>query len=149
HVSMPAMGVTEPGNMVMVMGTSICHLLVDDQEKQLPGICGVVRDGIIPGSYGYEAGQPAGGDLISWFINHLFPKEVAQKTEEENKTIYQWLEAKSEKISPGKTGLLALDWWNGNRSPLNDTDLTGMIIGMTLQTKPEEIYRALLEAIAF
>src|SRR5699024_9548171 len=82
-------------------------------------------------------------------INHLLPKEVVQKAEEENKTIYQWLEAKSEKISPGKTGLLALDWWNGNRSPLNDTDLTGMIIGMTLQTKPEEIYRALLEAIAF
>lgn len=149
HVSMPAMGVTEPGKMVMVMGTSICHLLVDDQERQLPGICGVVRDGIIPGSYGYEAGQPAGGDLINWFINHLLPKEVVQKAEEENKTIYQWLEAKSKKISPGKTGLLALDWWNGNRSPLNDTDLTGMIIGMTLQTKPEEIYRALLEAIAF
>src|SRR5690625_4036209 len=149
HVSVPAMGVTEPGKMVLTMGTSICHLLLGDEEKEVEGMCGVVEDGIIPGFYGYEAGQPAVGDIFAWYVDEGVPEYVEKAARESNQNVHQWLEEKAQAYEPGETGLLALDWWNGNRSVLVDTDLSGLLIGMTLQTKPEEIYRALLEATAF
>lgn len=149
HVSVPAMGVTEPGKMVLTMGTSICHLLLGDEEKEVEGMCGVVEDGIIPGFYGYEAGQPAVGDIFAWYVDQGVPEYVEKAARESNQNVHQWLEEKAQAYEPGETGLLALDWWNGNRSVLVDTDLSGLLIGMTLQTKPEEIYRALLEATAF
>src|SRR5699024_9075009 len=149
HVYVPAMGVTEPGKMVLTMGTSICHLLLGHEEKQVEGMCGVVEDGIIPGLYGYEAGQPAVGDIFAWYVEQAVPEYVQTQARESNQTVHQWLEKQAQNYTPGETGLLALDWWNGNRSVLVDTDLSGLLIGMTLQTKPEEIYRALLEATAF
>ncbi|MFD2044787.1 ribulokinase [Ornithinibacillus salinisoli] len=149
HVSVPAMGVAEPGKMVMVMGTSICHLLLGDEEKHVEGMCGVVEDGIIPGFYGYEAGQSAVGDIFAWYVDQAVPDYVKIAANEEGIDVHQWLEQKAATYKPGESGLLALDWWNGNRSVLVDTELSGMLVGMTLQTKPEEIYRALLEATAF
>ena len=149
HVSVPAMGVAEPGKLVMTMGTSICSLLLGEEEKEVEGMCGVVEDGIIPGFYGYEAGQSAVGDIFEWYVNHAVPASAEQEAAEQGLNIHQLLEKKAAVYQPGETGLLALDWWNGNRSTLVDTDLSGLLLGMTLQTKPEEIYRTLLEATAF
>ncbi|WP_342504847.1 ribulokinase [Sporosarcina sp. FSL K6-2383] len=149
HVSVPAMGVAEAGKLVMTMGTSICSLLLGEEEKEVEGMCGVVEDGIIPGFYGYEAGQSAVGDIFEWYVNHAVPASAEQEAAEQGLNIHQSLEKKAAAYQPGETGLLALDWWNGNRSTLVDTDLSGLLLGMTLQTKPEEIYRTLLEATAF
>lgn len=149
HVSVPAMGVTEPGKLVMTMGTSICSLLLGNKEVEVEGMCGVVEDGIIPGLYGYEAGQPAVGDLFAWYVDNAVSSSIESEAAQAGLTIHQLLEKKAAAYSPGETGLLALDWWNGNRSVLVDTDLSGLMIGMSLKTKPEEIYRALLESTAF
>jgi len=138
-VSVPGVGVEEPGTFVVVIGTSICDMIVHPEETRLPGITGVVKDGILPGLYGYEAGQAAVGDMLAWFVENVArdPGSYAQ------------LEEAAGRIEPGETGLVALDWWNGNRTILADADLTGAIFGMTLQTTREQIYRALLESIAF
>jgi L-ribulokinase len=136
-VSLPGAGVEQPGTFVIVIGTSICDMVVDQREVRLPGITGVVRDGILPGLYGYEAGQVAVGDMLAWFVRLL------------DGPSYEELEKAVADIPPGATGLVALDWWNGNRTILADADLTGVIAGLTLQSSREEIYRALLESIAF
>jgi L-ribulokinase len=138
-VSLPGAGVEQPGTYVMVVGTSICDMVVDPRELRLPGITGVVRDGILPGLYGYEAGQVAVGDMLAWFVRTLGPGGGS----------FAELEQAAAKIGAGETGLLALDWWNGNRTILADADLTGVLCGMTLQSTAAEIYRALLESIAF
>ncbi|PYZ95967.1 ribulokinase [Alteribacter lacisalsi] len=149
HASVPAVGVVDEGKMVMAMGTSICHMLLGKEEVNVEGICGVVEDGIIPGYFGYEAGQSAVGDIFAWFVRECVPAYLTGEAEKRNMNIHELLSEKAEKLSPGESGLIALDWWNGNRSVLVDTQLSGMILGMTLQTKAEEIYRALLEATAF
>ncbi|GAA0854852.1 ribulokinase [Bifidobacterium pullorum subsp. gallinarum] len=149
HAAVPAVGVVTPGKLVMAMGTSICHMILGTEEKRVEGMCGVVEDGIIPGLYGYEAGQSAVGDIFEWYVEEALPAYVTEAAAADGIGIHQWLEREAAAYKPGQTGLLALDWWNGNRSVLVDTDLTGLILGMTLLTKPQEIYRALLEATAF
>ncbi|MEH7392271.1 ribulokinase [Bacillus sp. JJ1503] len=149
HAAVPAVGVVSPGKLVMVMGTSICHMLLGTEEKEVEGMCGVVEDGIIPGYFGYEAGQSAVGDIFAWYVDEAVPAYVKDAAQKEGLSIHQWLEKQAASKKPGETGLLALDWWNGNRSVLVDTNLKGLILGLTLATKPEEIYRALLEATAF
>ncbi|GAA0137767.1 ribulokinase [Paenibacillus sp. YSY-4.3] len=149
HAAVPAVGVVTPGKLVMAMGTSICHMLLGTEEKQVEGMCGVVEDGIIPGLYGYEAGQSAVGDIFEWYVEEAVPGYVREAASKEGIGVHQWLEKEAAAYKPGQTGLLALDWWNGNRSVLVDTDLTGLILGMTLLTKPQEIYRTLLESTAF
>ncbi|WP_347549142.1 ribulokinase [Pseudalkalibacillus hwajinpoensis] len=149
HAAVPGVGVVTPGKLVMAMGTSICHMLLGTKETRVEGMCGVVEDGIIPGFFGYEAGQSAVGDIFSWFVDRSVPAYVNDEAKKENITIHEWLENKAVLLKPGETGLLALDWWNGNRSVLVDTELSGLLIGYTLSTKPEEVYRALLEATAF
>ncbi|MEI7024875.1 ribulokinase [Paenibacillus sp. y28] len=149
HAAVPGVGATQPGQMVMAMGTSLCHMLLSDKEIHVEGICGVVEDGIVPGLYGYEAGQPAVGDTFAWYVDEAVPEYIRQAAAEEGISVHGLLEQRASRLQPGESGLLALDWWNGNRSVLVDADLSGVLIGMTLQTKPEEIYRALLEATAF
>jgi len=149
HVSVPAATVTEPGRMVMIMGTSICHMLLDEQERRVEGMCGVVEDGIIPGLFGYEAGQSGVGDIFAWFVNNGIPAAYQREARERAMDIHQLLEEKAAVQKPGQHGLLALDWWNGNRSVLVDVDLSGLLIGATLGTKAEDIYRALIEATAY
>lgn len=149
HAAVPAVGVVSPGKMVMVMGTSTCHMLLAEEERSVEGICGVVEDGIIPGLFGYEAGQSAVGDIFGWFVEESVPAYVQAEAQERGVSIHELLEEKASHLQPGESGLLALDWHNGNRSTLMDADLTGMMLGMTLSTKPHEIYRALLEATAF
>ncbi len=149
HVSVPAASVTETGRMVMIMGTSICHMLLGEEERNVEGMCGVVEDGIIPGLFGYEAGQSGVGDIFAWFINNCIPEEYHQEAQQRSLGIHQLLEEKAVRQKPGAHGLLALDWWNGNRSVLVDVDLSGLLIGATLRTKPEDIYRALIESTAY
>jgi len=149
HVSVPAVGITEPGKMLMIMGTSTCHMLLGEQEHAVPGICGVVEDGILPGFMGYEAGQSCVGDHFDWFVKNCVPVHYYQEAQKQNIGIHDYLTNLASKQKVGQSGLLALDWWNGNRSVLVDVDLTGMILGMTLLTKPEEVYRALIEATAY
>ncbi|NLC68101.1 MAG: ribulokinase [Clostridiaceae bacterium] len=149
HVAMPAVGIVEPGKMLMIMGTSTCHMVLGTEEKMVPGICGVVEDGIIPGYMGYEAGQSCVGDHFEWFINNCVPESYMNEARERGINIHKLLREKAMKFKPGESGLLALDWWNGNRSVLVDADLTGLIIGCTLATRTEEIYRALIEATAY
>jgi L-ribulokinase len=149
HVTVPAAGVTEPGRMVLIMGTSICQMVLCKDQKIVEGICGVVEDGIVPGYFGYEAGQCSGGDIFAWFMNNSVPQSYYVKAQKHGQNIYQYLEEEASKLSPGECGLLALDWWSGNRSVLVDADLSGLLVGLTMTTKPEEIYRALLEATAF
>jgi L-ribulokinase len=149
HVAVPAATVTGPGRMVMIMGTSICHMVLGTEEHMVPGICGYVEDGIIPGFFGYEAGQSCVGDYFAWFVEHCVPSTYEQEANRRGQDIYQLLEEKAAGLKPGESGLVALDWWNGNRSVLVDVDLTGLLLGATLATRPEEVYRALIEATAY
>jgi L-ribulokinase len=149
HVAVPATTVIEPGRMVMIMGTSTCHMVLATEEHVVPGMCGYVEDGIIPGFFGYEAGQSCVGDHFAWFVENGVPAAYMQEAKSRGLDIHQLLEEKAARLRPGESGLLALDWWNGNRSVLVDADLTGMLLGATLATKPEEIYRALVEATAY
>jgi L-ribulokinase len=149
HVSVPAATVTETGRMVMIMGTSTCHMVLGDEKRIVPGMCGVVEDGILPGLFGFEAGQSCVGDHFAWFVEHCVPASYREEADAKGMTVHQLLEEKAATLLPGESGLLALDWWNGNRSVLVDVDLTGVLLGATLLTRPEEIYRALIEATAY
>ena len=149
HVTVPAATVTEPGRMVIIMGTSNCHMVLGTERKEVEGMCGVVEDGIIPGYYGYEAGQSGVGDIFAWFVDHAVPPEYHEAAKARGVDLHKLLEEEAAKLQPGENGLLALDWWNGNRSVLVDVDLTGLLVGATLATTAPEIYRALIEATAF
>ena len=149
HVAVPAVGITGEGEMLAIMGTSTCHILLGSTEKQVPGMCGVVEDGVMPGLYGYEAGQCCVGDSFQWFIENCLPESIFNEAKEKGVNVHKLLREKCSAKRPGESGLIALDWFNGNRSVLCDIDLTGVILGMTLQTKPEDIYRALIESTAY
>ena len=133
------------GVLVKIIGTSTCDMVVAPSSSKLPdipGICGIVDGSILPGYYGLEAGQSAVGDIFNWFVNYIQPggKEAGS---------HEALTTKAAQLRPGQSGLLALDWNNGNRTILVDQRLTGLLLGQTLHSKPEEIYRALVEATAF
>lgn len=147
--SVPSVGVRESGKMVMVMGTSTCHMVVSEQEVRLPGVTGVVKGGALPDLYAYEAGQAAVGDMFEWFVKQIVPHAYESEAKDKGVTIYELLEAQAADLAPGENGVIALDWWNGNRSILADADLSGVMTGLTLATTPADIYRALLEATAF
>ena len=149
HVTAPAVKATDPGVMVMVMGTSCCHILSSTQLGEVDGMCGVVMGGVIPGLYGYEAGQSAVGDIFAWFVDHGVPPEYHQAAASAGLGLHDYLEREAAKQQAGQHGLIALDWWNGNRSTLVDVDLTGMMLGMNLATRAPDIYRALIESTAY
>lgn len=149
HVAVPAATVTDVGRMVIIMGTSNCHMVLGKEPKIVEGMCGYVEDGILPGFFGFEAGQSCVGDHFAWFVENCVPGSYEREAESAGVSIHKLLEEKASKLKPGQSGLIALDWWNGNRSILVDVDLTGMMLGMTLATKPEEMYRALIEATAY
>ncbi|HYV27801.1 MAG TPA: FGGY-family carbohydrate kinase, partial [Candidatus Eisenbacteria bacterium] len=149
HVAVPACTVTTPGKLVMILGTSTCHMLLSEAPREVEGICGLVQDGIVPGLWGYEAGQAGVGDLFAWYVEQGAPANVHAGAKKARLSVFEWLEKRAAKLKPGETGLLALDWWNGCRSVLMDSDLSGLLVGATLATKAHEIYRALIEATAF
>ncbi|HPO07105.1 MAG TPA: ribulokinase, partial [bacterium] len=149
HAAVPAATITEAGKMLMVMGTSTCHMLLSKEKAIVPGMAGVVEDGILPGFFGYEAGQAATGDIFAWFTDNCVPASYEKEAEQAGTNVHKILEERAARLRPGQSGVIALDWWNGNRSILVNADLTGLLLGCTLTTKPEEIYRALIEATAF
>jgi L-ribulokinase len=138
HAGVAGCGVTTPGKLVIIMGTSSCHLLLSEKNQAIQGVCGVVKDGVVPGLFAYEAGQAGVGDSFAWFVERLSPKGLT----------HEQLAQEAAKLKPGQSGLLALDWWNGSRF-LVDADLSGVIVGLKLSSEPAAIYRALIEATAF
>jgi L-ribulokinase len=149
HVSVPAATVTEPGTMVVIMGTSNCHMLLGEELAFVEGMCGVVEDGIVPELFGFEAGQSGVGDIFAWLTESFVPPEYHEEARRRGTDVHAVLEQEAAELYPGESGLLALDWWNGNRSVLVDAELRGFLVGMTLATRAPEAYRALIEATAF
>lgn len=149
HVTSAAANAVNPGQMVAIMGTSTCHVMVSDKLAEVPGMCGVVEGGIVRGQLGYEAGQSGVGDIFGWFASSYIPEEYTNAAKKLNLDIHSYLSKLSEKDPVGAHGLVALDWQSGNRSTLVDHQLSGLILGLTLSTRPEEIYRAIVESTAF
>jgi len=149
HVTPPAAGATEPGQLVAIMGTSTCHVMNGAELAEVPGMCGVVDGGIVAGRWGYEAGQSGVGDIFAWFAEHAVPAAYQEAAARRGVSVHDLLSAEAIAQPAGAHGLIALDWLNGNRSVLVDHHLSGVIAGLTLATRPPEIYRALIEATAF
>lgn len=149
HVTAPAAGAVEPGRMVSIMGTSTCHVMSSTVLKEVPGMCGVVDGGIIAGSFGYEAGQSGVGDIFGWFTRTSVPASYSEAAAAAGESVHEHLTRLAQMQDVGEHGLVALDWHSGNRSVLVDHELSGLVIGTTLATRPEDTYRALLEATAF
>ena len=149
HAALPALGITEPGKLLMIIGTSTCHILLGDREVYVPGISGCVMDGIVDGLYAYEAGQACVGDSFDWFVRNCVPHSYYAEAEALGVNIHKYLREKAKTLAPGSSGVLALDWWNGNRTPYVDGGLSGTLVGLTVTTRPEQIYRALIEATAY
>lgn len=149
HAAVPGAGITGPDIMLMVIGTSGCDMMASRQEIKVPGMCGICEDGILPGYFGYEAGQSCMGDHFAWFAKHCVPAEIEEQAKRKGKHVTAYLDELADAIEPGASGLLALDWWNGNRSVLVDVDLTGLMVGMTTTTTAPEMYKALVEAVAY
>jgi len=149
HAAVVGSGVAFPGKMVLAMGTSTCHMMVSKEEVFIEGVAGVVKDGIIPGLYGYESGQSAVGDIFAWVVNYGLPEEYYNESSKLGISLHELLMEKCINQKPGEHGLLALDWLNGNRSILMNSHLNGLLMGLTLNTKPEDVYRAMIEATAF
>jgi L-ribulokinase len=149
HVTAAAANAVNPGQMVAIMGTSTCHVMVSDVLAEVPGMCGVVPGGIVSGMLGYEAGQSGVGDIFGWFANNYSSEEYKAKARSLGVDIHTYFSDLSAKQPVGAHGLIALDWQSGNRSTLVDHQLSGMILGLTLSTRPEEIYRAIVESTAY
>ncbi|MCU1570717.1 MAG: araB [Naasia sp.] len=149
HVCAPAAKATQPGQMVVIMGTSTCHVMSSDQLREVPGMCGVVDGGIVEGLYGYEAGQSGVGDIFAWYVKNQVPARYYDDASARGRSIHEHLTELVRDQPVGGHGLIALDWHSGNRSVLVDHELSGTLVGATLTTRPEEIYRALFEATAF
>ena len=156
HMGAVGAGVKE-GTLVKIMGTSTCDIMVQNNKnklKDIPGVCGVVDGSVMEHHYGIEAGQSAVGDIFLWFVNHLTPSKYGTRKIDEEGNIdfdekFENLQKEAEKLLPGESGLIALDWNNGNRTILTDVRLTGLMVGQTLHTSPHEIFRSLVEATAF
>lgn len=149
HVTAPAAQAVQPGQMVAIMGTSTCHVMSAELLREVPGMCGVVDGGIIAGSWGYEAGQSGVGDIFAWFTRSSVPAAYAEAAAAAGESLHEHLTRLAAAQAVGEHGLVALDWHSGNRSVLVDHELSGVVVGLTLATRPEEVYRALLEATAY
>ena len=149
HAALPALNVTRKGELIIIMGTSAPIILHFDKKLDIPGICGYVKDSTIPGLYTYEAGQACFGDGFDKFVKNFVPERYMIEAREKGVNIHKLLRDKASKLAVGESGLICLDWFNGNRSILVDDALSGVIVGLTLSTTPEEIYRSLIEAGAF
>jgi len=149
HVTVPAADAADPGKLVAIMGTSTCHVVNSDRLREVPGMCGVVDGGITSGMWGYEAGQSGVGDIFGWFVGNAVPPAYHDEAAARGLGVHELLTEKAAAQAIGGHGLVALDWHSGNRSVLVDHDLSGLVLGLTLTTRPEDVYRALLEATAF
>lgn len=149
YAAMPGLGITESGTVLMVIGTSNAILLMNKRFQNVEGVTACLPDTYYPGLYGYGSGQASVGDTFQWFLDNFLPNSYRDAAEAAGISVHEYLSALASEMRPGQTGLLALDWFNGNRSCLANSRLSGMILGLRLDTKPEHIYRTLLEATAF
>lgn len=149
HVTVPAADAVEPGRMVAIMGTSTCHVTNGSVLRPVQGMCGVVEGGITPGLFGYEAGQSGVGDIFGWWTDVAVPAAYREAAQSRGLNVHDYLTELASRQEVGAHGLLALDWESGNRSVLVDHELSGLLVGLTLSTRPEDVYRALIEATAF
>lgn len=149
HVCSPALAQNENGDMYGILGTSACYMLIHKEYHKVPGICGVVKDGLMEGFLGYEAGLCCLGDHYAWIADHMFPPAYQKEAEERGLSPIRLLIEKASRQKPGEHGLIALNWFNGNRNILTDASLSGMFLGMTLRTRPEDFMRAMIEATAY
>ncbi len=149
HVTAATAQTTGNGRMLAIMGTSTCHVMNSDVLAEVPGMCGLAHGGITPGAWGYEAGQSGVGDVFAWFADSYVPPAYHDEARERGLSVHDLLSARAADAAVGEHGLVALDWHSGNRSVLVDHDLSGVLVGLTLATRPEEVYRALVEATAF
>lgn len=149
HIGVIGCGASRAGDMVAVIGTSACTMLNAEESGSIPGIFLGAEDANVPGLYGYEGSQNCVGDMLAWYVDNCVPHGYYLQAEAAGVNIHTYLAEKAAALKPGESGLLALDWFNGVRTPLMDVSLTATIAGLSLHTKPEEIYRALMEAAAF
>lgn len=149
YAAMPGLGIARPGAMLLVVGTSTGIMLLNEERKPVEGTTACLPDTYYPGLWGYGSGQASVGDAFGWFVNTCVPESYAAEARRRGLSVHQYLSMLAGDLAPGESGLLALDWLGGNRSCLGDPNLSGMLLGLTLDTKPEHIYRALLEATAF
>lgn len=149
HISAAAMRQTRAGDMLAILGTSACYMVIDEKDAGVPGICGAVKNGLAPDFYGYESGLCCLGDLYTWACENVVSPEYVKEAQERGIPMIRLLIEKAARQRPGEHGLLALNWWNGNRNILIDAELSGLLVGMNLRTRPEDILRALIEATAF
>ena len=149
HVTAPAAQAIAPGQMVAIMGTSTCHVMNHEAFADVPGMCGAVLGGITPGLWGFEAGQSGVGDIFGWFVDHFVGARYHEQAAERGLSLHDHLSRLAGEQEVGEHGLVALDWESGNRSVLVDHELSGLIVGLTLGTRPPDVYRALVEATAF
>ena len=149
HVTVGAADALAPGRMVAVTGTSTCHVMNSETLAEVSGMCGVVDGGIVTGRFGYEAGQSAVGDIFAWYVENGVPPEYHARAAARGISVHELLSLEGAAQPVGGHGLVALDWLGGNRSVLVDHRLSGLIVGLTLATRPPDVYRALLESTAF
>ena len=149
HAALPAAGIVDGGKLMLIIGTSGCHIVMAKEDVPVAGLCGSVQDGVVPGFAAYEAGQACVGDSFDWFVKRCVPADYAAEAEQNGQSLFDLLTEKAAALSVGESGLLALDWFNGNRTPYVDADLSGVLVGLTTHTRPEEIYRAVLESTAY
>ncbi len=149
HAGFPGSGIYSDRQMMLVLGTSSVMAALNKKPYAEKGICGAVRDALVPGYYALESGLAAVGDLFGWFVDEMTPAAYKEETGKEGLNLHAFLSKKADQLKPGQSGVIALDWWNGNKTPFVNGELSGVLLGMTLHTKPEEIYRALIEATAF
>ena len=146
---MGAVEAVEPGQLTGILGTSVCWVVSGNEYKDVPGVFGTVLGGIVPGKWGFEAGQTAVGDIFAWFVSNCVPGSYDAEAAEQGISVHELLTNKAAQQRVGEHGLLALDWHNGNRSILCDPQLTGLVLGQTLSTTPAQVFRTLMEATAF
>ncbi|MDQ1292363.1 MAG: L-ribulokinase [Actinomycetota bacterium] len=149
HVTAAAADAVRPGQMVAIMGTSTCHIMNGTAAHDVAGMCGAVDGGIVAGLWGYEAGQSGVGDILGHFVETSVPASYSRTAAARGISVHEYLTELAAAQRPGQHGLVALDWHSGNRSVLVDHDLSGVVLGLTLSTRPEDVYRALIEATAF
>lgn len=149
YAGLPGCGIYRGCELMMIVGTSTGYMLLDEKTAAVPGICAAVKNSNLPGYTNYAAGQPGVGDMLGWFVNNCVPEEYASTARGKGVDMHTYLSSLALSYLPGETGLIALDWWSGNKSCLNNSNLSGLILGMDLGTRPEHIYRALIEATAF
>jgi len=149
HMPMCAAGALGAGQLLLTLGTSAGFIIMNDEPRLIDGIFSSTQDGILPGLTAYDASQPSMGNTFAWFMENCLPEGYSLQAKARGISSFSLMDEKAALLSPGANGLVVLDWWNGNRAPYNDFDLSGMILGLTLKTKPEEIYRAIIESCAY